>query len=78
MISCGIDYWLQNVMLTKYNTNSTVQYSTNCTKNLLDVCLISKTSVDNTEWVCSTYTLKTERKSYLLLFVYEKAINDPI
>ena len=60
-------------MLTKYNTNTTVQYST-----VLTVCLISKTSVDNTEWVCSTYTLKTERKSYLLLFVYEKAINDSI
>ena len=27
---------------------------TKCTKNLLDGCITGKTSVDKTEWVCST------------------------
>ena len=28
-----------------------------CTKNLLDVCITGKASVDNTQWVCLTYTM---------------------
>ena len=44
MISCGIDHRLQ-CDANKY---------TKCTKNVLDACITGKTSVDKTEWVCST------------------------
>ena len=46
MISCGIDHQLQSVMIT--NTLS------QCTKNLLAVCITDKTSVENMEWVWPT------------------------
>jgi len=46
VISCGTDYQLQSVMII--NTVHQVY------KNLIDVCITGKASVNNTEWVSST------------------------
>jgi len=46
VISCGTDPQLQSAMII--NTVHQVD------KNLIDVCIIGKASVDNTEWVSST------------------------
>ena len=46
VISCGIDHQLQSAIIT--NTLS------QCTKNLLAICITDKISVENMEWVCST------------------------
>lgn len=61
--------------VTKSDAN---KYYTMCIKSLLDlhVCITGKTSVDNTKWVCLSYTLKKARKTCLLRFVYEKASKD--
>ena len=56
-INCGPEYictccdqlWYRS-SVTKCDANK----CTKCTKNLLDACITSKTSVDKTEWVCST------------------------
>ena len=61
--------------VTKCDAN---KYYTMCIKSLLDmhVRITGKTSVDNTKWVCLSYTLKKARETCLLWFVYEKASND--
>ena len=46
VISCGTDHQLQSAMII--NTVHQVH------KNLIDVCITGKASVDNTEWVSST------------------------
>ena len=56
-IKCGPEYictccdqiWYRS-SVTKCDANK----YTKCTKNLLDACITGKTSVDKTEWVCST------------------------
>ena len=56
-INCGPEYictccdqlWYRS-SVTKCDANK----YTKCTKNLLDACITGKTSVDKTEWVCST------------------------
>jgi len=45
VISCGTDHQLQSAMII--NTVHQVQ------KNLIDVCITGKASVDNTEWASS-------------------------
>jgi len=46
VISCATDHQLQSVMMI----NTVHQLH----KNLIDVCITGKDSVDNTEWVSST------------------------
>ena len=46
VISCGTDHQLQRAMII--NTVHQVH------KNLIDVCITGKASLDNTEWVSST------------------------
>ena len=47
--TCCDQFWYRS-SVTKCDANK----YTKCTKNLLDVCITGKTSVDKTEWVCST------------------------
>ena len=46
VISCGTDHRLQSALII--NTVHQVH------KNLIDVCITGKATVDNTEWVSST------------------------
>ena len=44
-------------------------------------CITGKTNIDNTKWVCLTYTLRNARKTFLLRFIMyrsEKASNDSL
>ena len=47
--TCCDQLWYRS-SVTKCDANK----YTKCTKNLLDACITGKTSVDKTEWVCST------------------------
>jgi len=51
VVSCGTDHQLQSAMII----NTVHQRH----KNLIDVCMTGKTSVDNTEWVSSTCHVQT-------------------
>jgi len=48
VISCGTDHQLQSV--TIINTVHQVQ------KNLIDVCITGKASIENMEWVSSSHS----------------------
>ena len=44
-------------------------------------CITDKTNIDNTKWVCLTYTLRNARKTFLLQFIMyrsEKASIDSL
>ena len=56
-IKCGPEYICTCCDQLWYRSSVTkcvANRYTKCTKNLLDVCITGKTSVDNTEWLCST------------------------